>query len=77
MTKEGIHLGVYAKKPTEWVVCLRENSHHPPLIKESVLHLGVGVSIVISARSTKMVKFPYTFNKTGEYKDLGNLPRGV
>lgn len=59
------------------MVKLGENLHHPPLIKDDVLQLGLGKSIVILAQASRMIRLPFTINQTLEFKDVGNLPRGI
>lgn len=69
--------GIFAKKQLTWVVRLSEHLHNPPIIKDNILQLGLGTSIILSARTTRMIRFPFTINQIVEFRDVGNLSKGV
>lgn len=51
--------------------------HHPPVVREGILQLGLGQSIILPAKSIMIVRLPMKLDQTVEYKDLGTLPKGI
>lgn len=56
---------------------LVDKMHHPPVVRDRFLKLGLEQSIIIPARSTWVVRLPLQIDQTVEYKDLGTMPKGV